>query len=209
MLPQVIAGGGTPTPRNESAASPVMLAPIDERGQHQHRCHRVGQHVLGHDPAAAPAPAALRGLHVLGLAHSQHLAAQQPRERRPAGDPSASSTDGRARLRERRRSRAPSRKNGNARNQFVTIDQDSIGLAAHEPGDAADDDADHERHGGGQKRDRDRDPSADHQPAEDVAAEVVGAERMERAQARWRVIHRSRLQVDVYGSRAGRYGPIS
>ncbi len=29
MLPQVIDGGGTPTPRNESAASPVMLAPIE------------------------------------------------------------------------------------------------------------------------------------------------------------------------------------
>ncbi len=70
-MPQEIAGGCSPTPRNDSVASAAMKRAERDRGDHDDRRERVGQDVPEHDPAVRRAQHPRR-LHVVLVLRRDH-----------------------------------------------------------------------------------------------------------------------------------------
>ena len=141
----------------------------------QHRRHRVLEDVAEDDPSLRD-PEGARRHHVVRVAVPQELSANQSRDARPAHDADADHDheDG-ARL-EHGDDREQQEHAWDADHHLHDEQDEQVGLAAQEAGQAPQDDADRAIDRDRDDADRQRDARAVQDAREDVAAVVVGAE---------------------------------
>ena len=179
MVPQLGVGGCTPRPRKLSAASAMIAPAMPSVAWTTTAGSAVGSTCRRTIRAGAGAERA-RGLHELELPRAQRLPAHEPRVAHPADHRQREHDVGQARAEdgdERDRQQDPGK-----RHQHIDDPADHI---VHTPaevaGNRAEQHADGRRHRHDREADQQRDARARQQAREDVAAELVEAERMREA----------------------------
>src|SRR5215470_12343760 len=147
-----------------------------ERGGHRDDAHGVGKEMAHHDAASGGAQTP-RSLHELLLAERQHLASHHAGHVHPRGNADDQGHGGERRGHEGRQGQQE--KDRRKRQHGVRDpEQDAVYGAAEVSGQCADESAERHSDQHGSHADRERDASGVKQPAQHVAAELVGAEQM-------------------------------
>ena len=167
---------------NDRNASPrITPGQLEEDGDHEH-AEGVRQQVPQQDARAARSDR-VRGTHVVVLLQRDDLPADDTGRREPRGDRQRDHHRPEARAAEDCEHDDRERQVREPVERVEETHQDVVHHPAEKTGEGAVGDADREDHEGGGEADPDRHTAAERRPREQVAAELVGAERMLEARA--------------------------